>query len=129
MEILEIAMILILFVVSTKKLIHFLSKKLISRELNYTKLEKSALALVYKARKFQHYFLGKSIKVFIEQPLKKVLDYGHESNKLAEWSNFLSTYYIAYELRKAEKGLAIASLLVDFLIEGTPYEEQVSIQG
>lgn len=78
-------------------------------------------------RKIQHYFQGRSVKVFIEHLLKKVLDNGHESNRLAQWSSFLSIYCIIYEPRKVEKCHAIASLLAHFLVEYVSYKEQMIV--
>lgn len=39
-----------------------------------------------------------------------------------ECSSFLSAYCITYKQQKVEEGHAIASLLVDFLVEDVPYE-------
>lgn len=51
LAVLEIAVSSMLFVTSAEKRIHFLSKKLMGGEPNYTKLEELALALVYTTRK------------------------------------------------------------------------------
>lgn len=69
----EVAVSSVLFVLSSEKPTYFPSKKLTSREHNYIKMEKFALALIYTAKKLQHYVQGKSINVLTEEPLKKVL--------------------------------------------------------
>lgn len=101
LAILEVAISSVLFATSTEQLIQFLSKKLTREEPNYMKMEKLALALVYIARKLQHYFKGRTVIVFIKHRMKQVFENGQKSYGLAQWISLLSTYCISYEPRRA----------------------------
>lgn len=53
---LEVTVTSVLFMDYSENPVYFISRKLIGRETNYTKLEKMAFGLVYTTKKLQHYF-------------------------------------------------------------------------
>ncbi|XP_026419399.1 uncharacterized protein LOC113315320 [Papaver somniferum] len=63
------------------------------------------------------YFQGRQIIVYLEYPLKRILERADDSSRLAIWSNFLRAYEIKYETRTTEKGHALAALLEDFPVD------------
>lgn len=64
--------------------------------------------------------LGKNNNVYTKYPIRKIIQTGQESGRLAKWISFLSTFNTIFKPRRLEKGHVVASLLSDFHIEDLP---------
>ena len=53
--------------------IYFVSKVLQGPQVRYQAIKKEALAVVFVARRFRHYFLSFTVIVMIDLPIHKVL--------------------------------------------------------
>ncbi|XP_058185742.1 uncharacterized protein LOC131302967 [Rhododendron vialii] len=71
--------------------------------------------MVVAARRIRPYFQAHSIKVLIDQPLRRVLHCPETSGRLIQWSIELGKFDIEYKPRIAIK----AQVLADFLVEYT----------
>ena len=56
-----------------QKPVYYVSKILMRAKTIYQKIEKLAYALLIATRKFRHYFQAHPIVVFVDQPLKQIL--------------------------------------------------------
>jgi len=54
-------------------LIHFVRRKLLQSECNYTTTEREGLAMIYALQKFRHYLLGSHFKFFTDHSALKYL--------------------------------------------------------
>ncbi|WP_375692541.1 RNase H-like domain-containing protein, partial [Bartonella sp. AP4SXKL] len=94
--------------------VYYISKTLISAELNYTPLEKLVLALVTASRKLQHYFDAHPITLYTSHPIKAALRRADFSGRMEKWSVELGRYHIEYVPRTAIKGQVLADLIAEF---------------
>lgn len=58
------------------------SEKLTGAKMKYRKHEKVALALVHSIKRLNPYFKGRLVKVYIEYPLRKVMENTQEYGRL-----------------------------------------------
>nr|XP_016505037.1 PREDICTED: uncharacterized protein LOC107822967 [Nicotiana tabacum] len=94
--------------------LYYLSRTLIGAELNYTRVEKICLALLYAIKKLRHYFEAYTIKLISrEDPVKFVMTRPVLYGRLARWSILFNQYEITYTPQKVVKGQALADFLVD----------------
>ena len=93
--------------------VYYVSKALHLSELNYSKVEKLAFALVMASRKLRQYFQSHHIVVFTDQPIKDILQKMSSSGRMVKWSVELSEYSLEFRPRRAIK----AQVLADFVAE------------
>nr|XP_025635848.1 uncharacterized protein LOC112729932 [Arachis hypogaea] len=100
--------------------VYFISKTLQHTEINYPRIEKLALALVFSARRLRPYFHSHVINVRTDHPLRQVLHKPDIAGRLIKWSIELSEFDIRYQ----SKGPIKSQFLADFIAELTiPSEE------
>ena len=95
-----------------QKPIYYVSKVLHGVELNYSVIEKFALAMITASRKLRPYFQSHNIDVLTYQPLCNVIHSPKASGKLIKWSIELGEFYIRYKPRTAIKAQALPDFLV-----------------
>ncbi|GJV44989.1 reverse transcriptase domain-containing protein [Tanacetum coccineum] len=107
--------------------IYFVSSALRGPELNYTSMEKLALALVHASKHLKRYFQAYSIIVITDQPIQQILSRPEVAGGLQKWSIELGEYAIHYRPKLSVKG----QILADFIVErpeedspNTPMEEE-----
>ncbi|XP_057791001.1 uncharacterized protein LOC131008120 [Salvia miltiorrhiza] len=100
---------------SHQKPIYFVSRIIQGLELNYTEIEKVALAVMVTARKLRPYFLSHRVVVRTALPFKQVLGRPNLSGRMVKWAVELGEYDVEYEPRTAIKAQALA----DFIQETT----------
>ncbi|XP_025607708.1 uncharacterized protein [Arachis hypogaea] len=89
-------------------------------ELNYPRIEKLALALIFSARRLRPYFQSHIIHVRTDHPLRQVLHKPEIAGRLIKWAVELSEFDIRYQSRGPIK----SQFLADFIAELTvPSEE------
>ncbi|XP_072076738.1 uncharacterized protein [Arachis hypogaea] len=100
--------------------VYFVSKTLQHAELNYPRIEKLALALIFSARRLRPYFQNHVIHVRTDHPLRQVLHKPEIAGRLIKWAVELSEFDIKYQSRGPIK----SQFLADFIAELTiPSEE------
>lgn len=101
-----------------ERAIYYISRALVSYEMNYTIIEKACLALVFSSQKLRHHMLAHSIKIVANiYPLKYLLSKATLTGRLAKWVMILTEFDIEYVERKSIKEQVIADQLVDSLLE------------
>ncbi|KAL8134606.1 hypothetical protein AgCh_009579 [Apium graveolens] len=104
--------------------VYYVSKILHGAELNYSTIEKFALALVMASRKLRPYFQAHQIEVLTNQPLRNIIHSPKASGRLIKWAIELGEFDIKYKPRMAIKTQALA----DFLVECTISNQEVGGQ-
>ncbi|GKA55086.1 reverse transcriptase domain-containing protein [Tanacetum coccineum] len=84
--------------------IYFVSRALRGPKLNYTSMEKLALALVHASKRLKRYFQAHLIIVITDQPIQQVLSRPEVAGRLQKWSIELGEYAIHYRPRVSVKG-------------------------
>ncbi|XP_057808484.1 uncharacterized protein LOC131022962 [Salvia miltiorrhiza] len=95
--------------------IYFVNRVIQGPELNYTEIEKAALAVMVTARKLRPYFLSHRVVVRTALPFRQVLGRPDLSGRMVKWAVELGEYDVEYEPRMAIKVQALA----DFIQETT----------
>nr|XP_025616862.1 uncharacterized protein LOC112709181 [Arachis hypogaea] len=95
--------------------VYFVSKTLQHAELNYPRIEKLALALIFSVRRLRPYFQSHVIHVRTNQPLRQVLHKPKLAGRLIKWAVELSEFDIRYQSRGPIK----SQFLADFIAELT----------
>ncbi|KAK8913989.1 hypothetical protein KSP39_PZI024103 [Platanthera zijinensis] len=95
--------------------IYYLSKILSDTETRYPAADKTALALVFSARKLRPYFQAHTIKVLTELPLRAILQKPEASGRLVKWAVELGEFDIHFLPRPVIK----SQVLADFIVENT----------
>ncbi|XP_057808536.1 uncharacterized protein LOC131023016 [Salvia miltiorrhiza] len=95
--------------------IYFVSRVIQGPELNYSEIEKAALAVMVTARKLRPYFLSHRVVVRTALPFRQVLGRPDLSGRMVKWAVELGEYDVEYEPRMAIKAQALA----DFIQETT----------
>ncbi|XP_073309970.1 uncharacterized protein [Primulina huaijiensis] len=107
---------------SDQKPVYYVSHALRGPELQYSEVEKIALALVVIARKLRPYFLSHQIIVLTNSPLGRIMTHSEVAGLMIKWAVELGEYDIEYKPRVAIKAQAFS----DFLSEmAQPDEEEV----
>ena len=97
-----------------ERAIYYLSRTLISYEMNYSIIEKACLAVVFVSQKLRHYMLAHTTRLVAKiDPLKYLLSKAALTGRLAKWVMVLSEFDIQYVERKAIKGQVIADQLAE----------------
>nr|XP_017227761.1 PREDICTED: uncharacterized protein LOC108203368 [Daucus carota subsp. sativus] len=107
-----------------QKPVYYVSKVLHGAELNYSVIEKFALAMITASRKLRPYFQSHKIEVLTDQPLRNVIYSPKASGRLIKWAIELGEFDIRYKPRTAIKAQALA----DFLVECTINNKEVGGQ-
>ena len=107
-----------------QKPVYYVSKVLHGAELNYSTLEKFALALVTASRKLRPYFQAHDIVILTDQPLRNIMHSPRVSGRLIKWAIELGEFDIKYKPRTAIKAQALA----DFVVECTITDQEVGGQ-
>ncbi|KAK8921231.1 hypothetical protein KSP39_PZI020106 [Platanthera zijinensis] len=103
--------------------IYYLSKILSDTETRYPAADKTALALVFSARKLRPYFQAHTIKVLTELPLRAILQKPEASGRLVKWAVELGELDIHFLPRPVIK----SQVLAYFIMENTlPAEAEVA---
>ncbi|KAI0515587.1 hypothetical protein KFK09_008252 [Dendrobium nobile] len=102
---------------SIQRPVYYISKVLSDVEMRYPLADKTALALVFSARKLQSYFQAHAIKVYTNLPLKNILQKPEASGRLIKWSVELGEFDIQFLPRPDIK----SQVLADFVVECTSY--------
>ncbi|KAL8116196.1 hypothetical protein AgCh_022623 [Apium graveolens] len=104
-----------------QKPVYYVSKILHGAELNYSTIEKFALALVMASRKLRPYFQAHQIEVLTNQPLRNIIHSPKASGRLIKWAIELGEFDLKYKPRTAIKAQALA----DFVVECTIPNQEV----
>ena len=92
--------------------------------MNYSVIEKFALAMITASRKLRPYFQAHQIEVLTDQPLRNIMHSPKASGRLIKWAVELGKFDIKYKPRTAIKAQALA----DFLVECTINNQEVGGQ-
>ena len=107
-----------------QKPVYYVSKTLHGAELNYSAIEKFALAMITASRKLRPYFQAHKIEVLTDQPLRNIMHSPKASGRLIKWAIELGEFDIKYKPRTAIKAHALA----DFVVECTIANQEVGGQ-
>ena len=107
--------------------VYYLSRILKGPELNYSRAEKTCLALVFAAQRLRHSLLAHSVRLMTKaSPVRYLLSQPALSGRAAKWLLRLSEFDIVCTPPKAIKGQAIADFLASFPVDdGTPLEDDI----
>ena len=70
-----------------KKLVYYISKRLLGAKSRYPLIEKMAFCLILAYRKLRPYFQSHSINVMTDQPLRQVLQNPKTLERLLKWDH------------------------------------------
>ena len=84
--------------------VYYVSKKLVAAETNYLRIEKLAYSLLIASRKLHHYFQAHPITVYIDHPLKQVLQRPEASRRLLKWNIELSQFDLNFHPQRSIRG-------------------------
>ena len=88
-----------------ERAIYYISRTLVSSEMNYTSIEKACHTMVFASQKLQHYMLAHIVHLVAKiDPLKYLLRKVVLTGHLAKWMMILLEFDIQYVKRKAIKG-------------------------
>jgi len=96
-----------------QKPFYFVGRALQDAETRYQLIEKTALAVVYAARRLRPYFQSHPITVKTDYPVRKILLKLELTGRMISWSVELSKFGLKFEPRGPIK----AQCLVDFVSE------------
>ncbi|KAI0530537.1 hypothetical protein KFK09_000081 [Dendrobium nobile] len=105
--------------------VYYISKVLSETEARYPLADKTALALVFSARKLRPYFQAHTIRVYTNLPLKNILQKPEESGRLIKWSVELGEFDIQFLPRPDIK----SQVLADFVVECTSHTSSESLDA
>jgi hypothetical protein len=111
--------------------IYYLSRGLVGPELNYTHLEKLALAVVHVVQRFHHYVLFcKTTVVVVVNPFQYTLTRRFISGKISRWMVILQEFDLDFISVKSQKSLVFAELISELPVEsGDVVPEESPIRG
>ena len=110
-----------------QKPVYYVSKILHGAELNYSVIEKFALAMITASRKLRPYFQAHKIEVLTDQPLRNIMHSPKASGRLIKWAVELGEFEIRYKPRVAIKAQALADFLVECTIDNKEVGGQESM--
>jgi hypothetical protein len=111
--------------------IYYLSRGLVGPELNYTHLEKLALAAVHAVQRFRHYVLfRKTTVVAVVNPFQYMLTRRVIGGKISRWMVILQEFDLDFVSAKSKKSLVFAELISELPVEsGDVVPEESPIRG
>jgi hypothetical protein len=112
-------------------IIYYLSRGLVGPELNYSHIEKLALAAVHVVQQFHHYILfRKTTIIVIVNPFQYVLTRRVIDGKISRWIVILQEFDLDFVSVKSKKSLVFAELISELLVEsGDVTPEESPIKG
>jgi hypothetical protein len=94
--------------------IYYLSRGLVGPELNYTHVEKLALAVVHVVQRFCHYILlRKTTVIAVVNPFQYVLTRWVIGGKISRWIVILQEFDLDFVSVKSKKSLVFAELILE----------------
>ena len=105
-----------------QKPIYFVSKVLV----RYQALEKTALAVVFSARRLRHYFQSFIVVVMTDLPIRKVLQKPDVAGRMVHWAVELLEFDIQYEPQGTIKGQVYADFVVELSSTDAQQGEEAS---
>jgi hypothetical protein len=111
--------------------IYYLSRGLVGPELNYSHLEKLALAAVHAIQRFCHYVLfRKNTVVVVVNPFQYMLAQRVIGGKISRWMFILQEFDLDFISAKSKKSLVFAELISELPVEsGDVVPKESPIQG
>jgi hypothetical protein len=111
--------------------IYYLSRGLVGPELNYSHIEKLALAAVHAVQRFRHYILfRKTTIIAIVNPFQYVLTRRVIGGKISRWIVILQEFDLDFVSAKSKKSLVFAELISELPVEsGDVIPEESPIKG
>jgi hypothetical protein len=112
-------------------MIYYLSRGLIGPELNYSHIEKLALAAVHAVQWFRHYVLfRKTTIIVVVNPFQYMLTRWVIGQKLSRWIVILQEFDLDFISVKSKKSLVLAELISELSVElGDVVPEESPILG
>jgi hypothetical protein len=111
--------------------IYYLSRGLVGPELNYSHIEKLALAAVHVVQRFRHYVMfRKTIVIAVMNPFQYMLTRRVIGRKISRWIVILQEFDLDFVSTKSKKSLVFAELISELPVEsGDVMPEESPIQG
>jgi hypothetical protein len=111
--------------------IYYLRRGLVGLELNYSHIEKLALAAVHAIQRFRHYVpICKTTIIAIMNPFQYMLTQRVIGGKISRWIVILQEFDLDFISAKSKKSLVFAKLILELLVEsGTIVPEESPIWG
>ncbi|XP_038986795.1 uncharacterized protein LOC120112114 [Phoenix dactylifera] len=103
-----------------QKPVYYTSRVLRGAETRYSKLEKTAYALVVSARRLRPYFQAHTVAVLTDQPVKQILQRSDRAGRITKWAIELGEFDIEYRPRPAIKAQALADFIVECTVPDEP---------
>ena len=100
-----------------QKPIYYVRKVLHGTKLNYSTIEKFALAMITASRKLRPYFQAHTIEVLMDQPLRNIIHNPRASGRLIKWAIELGEFNIKYKPRVSIKAQSLANFMVECTID------------
>ena len=99
-------------------IIYYLSRWLVGPELNYTHVEKLALAVVHDVQRFRHYILlRKTIVIVVVNHFQYVLTGWVIDREISRWIVILQEFELDFVSVKYKKSLIFSELISKLLVE------------
>jgi hypothetical protein len=111
--------------------IYYLSRGLVGPELNYSHIEKLALAAVHAVQRFRHYVLfRKTTIIAVVNPFQYMLTRRVIGGKISRWIVILQEFDLDFISAKSKKSLVFAELISELPVEsGDLVPEESPIRG
>jgi hypothetical protein len=111
--------------------IYYLSRGLVRPELNYSHIEKLALATVHDVQRFRHYVLfHKTTVIVVVNPFQYMLTRRVIGGNISRWIVFLQEFDLDFILTKSKNSLVFGELISELPVEsGDVVPEESPIRG
>jgi hypothetical protein len=111
--------------------IYYLSRGLVGLELNYSHIEKLALATVHVVQRFHHYVMfRKTTVIVIVNPFQYMLTRRVIGGNISRWIVILQEFDLDFISVKSKKSLVFAELISELLVDsGDVMPEESPIRG
>jgi hypothetical protein len=111
--------------------IYYLSRGLVGPELNYSHIEKLALAVVHAVQWFHHYVLfRKTTVIVVMNPFQHMLTRRVIGGKISRWIVILQEFDLDFVSTKSKKSLVFTELISELPVEsGDVVPKESPIQG
>ncbi|GJU99068.1 reverse transcriptase domain-containing protein [Tanacetum coccineum] len=105
--------------VSQQMPIYFVSRALLTPEVNYNPIEKLFLALVHATRRLRRYFQAYPVVVVMDQPIKQIMSRPENTRRILKWKFELEEFDITYRPRTSIRD----QILADFIAKRPDKED------
>jgi hypothetical protein len=111
--------------------IYYLSRGLVGPEVNYSHIEKLALAAFHAVQRFCHYVMfRKTTIIAVMNPFQYILTRRVIGRKISRWMFILQEFDLDFVSAKSKKSLVFAELILELPVEsGDVVPEELPIQG